>query len=38
VPQAKLDQHCVNSTDLYAVSPASVPNLGGFDVVVAIGL
>jgi hypothetical protein len=38
VPQAKLDQHCVNSADLCAVPPTSVANLGGFDVVVAIGL
>jgi hypothetical protein len=36
--QAKLNQHCVNSADLYTVPPTSVPNLGGFDVVVAIGL
>jgi hypothetical protein len=38
VPQAKLNQHCVNSSDLYTVPPTSVANFGGFDVVVAIGL
>jgi hypothetical protein len=38
VAQAKLNQYRVNSADLYTVPPTSVANLGGIDVVVAIGL
>jgi hypothetical protein len=38
VPQAKLNQHCVNRSDLNAVPSTGVANLCGFDVILAIRL
>lgn len=38
MPQAKLDQHCVNRSDLHPVASTRVAELGGLNVVLAIRL
>lgn len=38
VPQAQLGQQRVDRADLYAGSPATVPEVGGSDLIFAIGL
>ncbi len=38
MPQAKLNQHCVDRSDLNAIPTAGVAHVRGFDVVLAIRL